>query len=169
MFITPGRSRVLDALAQLKKRGCDVQLVFAQPTFQSQLDGILLARSMGMPTTCATGVHDKLVMVDGINPAGAWDRTVWSGSQSLGVYALRSNDETLMRYSTALATGGSYATNKSIYWAYLAYWNRIKAASGACRLTSGSTEAARVGPASAELGRLANSLTPDPTDAVPAQ
>ncbi len=169
MFITPGRKRVLDALKALKTKGCDVQLVFSQPTLQGQLDGINLAKSMGLTTSCATGVHDKLVMLDGINPAGQWDRTVWSGSQSLGGYALRRNDEQLMRYSTAQASGSAYTQNKLIYSVYLRYWQQIRAVAGACRLSGGPTEAARVGPATAELGRLANSLTTDPNDVQPPQ
>lgn len=157
MFATPVRSRVLDALAGLRDRGCDVQVVMAPPIGQGQEDAIHLMQGAGLPVRCATGVHEKLVLLDAVDSQGRPDRVLWSGSQSLGGYALRRNDEALLRVGSVGASGVWARSNATIWTGYSRYWSQMNAAAGTCRMvsTQASNNARVVGPATAELADVA--------------
>ena len=105
MFITSGRQAVIDALAALQAQGCDVKIVLRQLPGTPEQDGVKRLRAAGLPVGCLLRVHDKVVLVDAVRTShGRPDRALWMGSQSLGLSALRSNDEALLRASTADAT-----------------------------------------------------------------
>lgn len=170
-FVTPNRKRVIAALVRLKDAGCDVQMLLGQPVGQAQDDAVRMIQNAGLSVRCATGIHDKLVMVDGVSPSGSSDKSLWTGAQNLGYAALRSNDEALIRLRTATATGAWVAANAAIYSSYLRYWGQQNAVAGRCQLNTAASEASAwvVGPATAELSRMASSLTSDPNDVLPPQ
>lgn len=133
MFVTRGRNSVIAAFGHLVDRGCDVQVVVTNPGGPLQADGIKRLRAIDVPTTCASRLHDKLILVDAVHRStGLPDRVLWMGSQSLGGKALRANDESSLRLSTAEATGAAVRENSAVYHAYAKHWQAIDAVKQGC-------------------------------------
>jgi hypothetical protein len=127
MFITSGRQGVIDALSGLKAQGCDVKILLRQLPGTPEQDGVRRLRAAGLSVGCLLRVHDKVVLVDAVRRAnGRPDRALWMGSQSLGVSALRSNDEALLRVSTADAeTSAARLANSSLYSGFMGHFNAM--------------------------------------------
>lgn len=171
MFVTPNRPHVLDALARLRTQGCDVRVVVNHPVGTAQTAGVARMLQDGLDVRCTTGVHEKLVAVDGVDGLGRADRSTWTGAQNLGYNALRRNDEAVLHLSTAAAVGTSRTALAGVHTAYLRYWDQMQATTTACAAipSAARLDPSVVGPGTAELGRLSDSLTSDPDDVVPAQ
>lgn len=171
MFVTPSRPRILDALAGLRARGCDVRVVINRPEGTAQTAGVARMVRDGLDVRCTTGVHEKLIAIDGVDGQGRLDRSIWTGAQNLGYNALRRNDEAVLRLSTVAATGTSRTTLAGVHASYLRYWDQMRATTTACAAipSTARLDPSVVGPGTAELSRLSDSLTSDPDDVVPAQ
>ncbi|ROR92132.1 phospholipase D-like domain-containing protein [Nocardioides aurantiacus] len=171
MFVTPSRPRILDALARLQAQGCDVRVVVNQPVGTAQTAGVARMLQDGLNVRCTTGVHEKLIAIDGVDGLGRVDRSIWTGAQNLGYNALRRNDEAVLRLSTAAATGTSRTAIAGAHTAYLGYWDQMRATTSRCATVPSTArlDPSVVGPGTAELSRLADSLTSDPDDVVPPQ
>jgi hypothetical protein len=155
MFVTRGRHRVLDALGRLRRLGCDVDVVLSSTGSELSLEGIELAREAGLDVTCTPRMHDKLVMVDALDPRGEPEQVVWAGSQSLGGNALRRNEEALLRLSAGDASADGRETNGHVFRQYAEYWQDMRRQEAPC----GS------GPEH-ELSQLATLVTGEPVDEV---
>jgi hypothetical protein len=133
MFVTSARRAVLDALVLLRSRGCTVSMVWAKPGNAVNAAGIALTRELGFTPRCIDGLHDKVVSVDAVNVrTGVPDRSVWTGSQSLGSYALRRNDEAQLRLSSTGTTAAAAKEVGASIAAYQRHLAQITAASTAC-------------------------------------
>ena len=103
LFITKWRGATVQALARLKREGCDVQIImsaFARPFY---IDGRHRLEELGLTVQCVERVHDKIVVVDAVNrTTGEPERVLWTGSHSLGFEALRRSDEALLRINAGL-------------------------------------------------------------------
>jgi hypothetical protein len=133
MFITPARRGVLDALVALRSRGCTVSMVWETPGNGDYSAGVALSRGLGFTPRCIDGLHDKVVSVDAVDQrTGVPDRSVWTGSQSLGNYALRRNDEAQLRLRTTGTTGTATKEVGASIAAYQRHLSQIEAASRTC-------------------------------------
>ena len=86
------------------------------------------------------------------------DRSVWTGSQSLGGNALHSNDESLLHLSVASSVGRSTAATSGAFEAFTRQWSAISARATTCHQATDP-----------ELAGIADSLTADPDDNVMPQ
>jgi hypothetical protein len=127
MFITSGRQSIIDALAALRARGCRVQVILRQLPGKTQLQAAikLMARAR-LPLGCLDRMHNKIVLIDAVRVSdGRPDLAMWMGSQSLGLSALRTNDESLLRTSSAAASGPDRIANQRMYLAFNANWEQM--------------------------------------------
>ena len=126
--MTNARARaVAKALATLRGRGCDVQVVLSKPSAAASEQADLQAlRDQSVPTTCVMNVHDKFMLFDAVGAADrSSQRVVVAGSANLTSTSLLYNDENTTRTSTLGATGHAATANARMYTAYLANWNRM--------------------------------------------
>jgi hypothetical protein len=128
MFVTAGRQKVVNALRALRQSGCDVRVILRQLHNSPLEDGVRRIKAAGLPVRCLGRMHNKVILVDAVRKSdGRPDRVMWVGSQSLGANALRNNDESLLRLSTAEATGsGARLGNSRLWSAFLGDWGAMR-------------------------------------------
>ena len=100
LFITQWRGDVIKALSGLASKGCDVQFTMSAFARAQNIHGREAMERAGLTVKCVEHVHEKIVVIDAINrETGEPERTLWTGSHSLGYDALRRSDEALVRFS----------------------------------------------------------------------
>lgn len=119
------RQGVADKLVELKKAGCDVEIVYAESdsAASSGSSGTWeTLHTSGGPsvrcynydedndaTTTNSTVHSKYLLIDG-RYAGTVNKLVWTGSHNYSGPALRENDESLLKIDST-TVHDQYVTN----------------------------------------------------------
>jgi hypothetical protein len=132
MFLSHTRSGVVQALGELRDKGCDVRVILSTRGAAKVL-GAGALRAVGAQVSCTPAIHEKAVLVDAVRVSdGRPDKMLMMGSQSLSARALRNNDESLMRLTTHDATGASASGNAAVWNAYNKQWSAILAKRTVC-------------------------------------
>jgi phosphatidylserine/phosphatidylglycerophosphate/cardiolipin synthase-like enzyme len=132
MFLSHTRASVVQALGELRDKGCDVRVILSTRGAAKVL-GAGALRNVGAQVSCTPAVHEKVVLVDAVRIAdGRPDKLTLMGSQSLSGRALRNNDEALMRLSTHDAAGAAASANAAVWNAYSKQWSAILAKRTIC-------------------------------------
>ena len=120
-FFTNGRDDVASALADLRRAGCDVQVIIGSYDSSPGTRVASLLRAGGVPVSVAPpdalNVHSKYMIINARYGEGAAiERLVFTGSHNYTSPALRRNDEALMRVA-----------DPDIYEAFWDNWHTIHA------------------------------------------
>lgn len=116
LFITKWRGPTIQALAALKRQGCDVQIIMSAFPRPFYIDGRHRLEELGLAVQCVERVHDKIVVVDAVHrETGNAERVLWTGSHSLGFEALRRSDEALLKINAGLP-GSELDKHNGLIW-----------------------------------------------------
>lgn len=110
---TQARGYLVEDLAELHRRGCDVRVVVDSHGSTRALQEHLRSALPDRRVLIARGVHSKYLLIAG-RYNGSERFLVWTGSHNYTGPALRRNDETLLRID-----------DRAVYEAYRGNWQRI--------------------------------------------
>lgn len=133
LFISRFRPDVINGLADLMQRGCDVRIIVSSFDRVHNSVGILMMRDAGLRVSCVSKVHDKIVLVDAVNRnTGKAEKALWIGSHSFGYDALRAGDEALLRLTDDVPGARERADNRALWQEHRDQWTFLKARTTAC-------------------------------------
>ena len=133
LFISRFRPDVINGLADLQRRGCDVRIIVSSFDRVHNSVGILTMRDAGLRVSCVSKVHDKIVLVDAVNRnTGKAEKALWIGSHSFGYDALRAGDEALLRITDDVPGARERADNRALWQQHRDQWSFLKARTTAC-------------------------------------
>jgi phosphatidylserine/phosphatidylglycerophosphate/cardiolipin synthase-like enzyme len=104
-FWTNLRVYLADKLADLKARGCSVEVIYpdgpgSQDTIESRVTSALLNGNVPTYNTRLVGglyIHNKLILIDGTYQGVANQKIVYATSQNLTMTSLRESNEVMLR------------------------------------------------------------------------
>jgi hypothetical protein len=134
-----GRPLLMKELVTLQDSGCDVQLIYTTISRHDRKE--LTAAGVQLFQACTPAdtennetsqyLHSKFFLVDGSDTTvGANRRLVYTGSENWNDQSLSKADNRMLRYVEPAepATAGSTTSSSSVFDAYLARWQQLRAA-----------------------------------------